>query len=773
MKKKFASLFLAMALVVTMIPATAFAGTAKAAVTYPHTTTHVDYEGNVLNDAYEGFSNVYGVELATTKAEYAIGEDIRVMVTGTANMKDSWIGLYADIGANKAIGDGAMWEYTNNKDGEVVLSGARVKEAVGAYEGIYYVGCKDDEGRWAMLPIKIGAQDYDLVLDGAEMLDPPLDTSGYASYAAYNLGGAMDISVKAPTTAANDMFVGVYNVVGYSASEAWRNVKANANGAAFNLLDSNVVYAEGVTGLTRGPYALILYSDADRTMALDIEYIYARRDVSASEVTVTNNKVTYTGDVVVPTVTVTDCDEDKTMKDRHYKVLPTTGGVNVGAHKAYVQYYREVGGKSGTFDYTIVAKNIADADVTVSVADIAEGATPSPVVKYNNKTLQAGTDYTVEYKADMTTFTGTATFTGKDNFTGTKTATYKIQCAHSWKDATCTAPKTCSKCKATTGSALSHDWKDATCAAPKTCQRAGCGATEGTKTNNHSYGTPVVTKTPTCTTAGQQVATCSTCKAQSPSAIGATGHKWVDVPAKAATCTETGLTAGKQCETCKTWMTMQATVEKLAHTPATSAVTKKATAKADGEITNYCACGAVAGTEPIAKAVVTFKNATYTGKKVKAPTPIVKDANGKTIAKANYTVVAPKNAKNMKDIGRYAYTIKFKGDTYSGSTKVYFQIQPAKVKIKAPAAAKKAVTVKWTKAAKKEKVTGYEVMYATNNKFTKGKKTVTVKGAAKVSKKVTKLKSKTKYFVKVRSYKTVKGVKIYSDWSAVKSIKAK
>ena len=48
---------------------------------------------------------------------------------------------------------------------------------------------------------------------------------------------------------------------------------------------------------------------------------------------------------------------------------------------------------------------------------------------------------------------------------------------HSWVDATCTAPKTCTQCGATEGSVTSHNWSEATCAAPKTCSI--CGATEG------------------------------------------------------------------------------------------------------------------------------------------------------------------------------------------------------------------------------------------------------------------------------------------------------
>ena len=48
---------------------------------------------------------------------------------------------------------------------------------------------------------------------------------------------------------------------------------------------------------------------------------------------------------------------------------------------------------------------------------------------------------------------------------------------HAWRAATCTAPKTCTRCGATEGTALGHAWQDATCAAPKTCAR--CGAAEG------------------------------------------------------------------------------------------------------------------------------------------------------------------------------------------------------------------------------------------------------------------------------------------------------
>ncbi|MBR1993144.1 MAG: hypothetical protein IJ988_02365, partial [Firmicutes bacterium] len=62
--------------------------------------------------------------------------------------------------------------------------------------------------------------------------------------------------------------------------------------------------------------------------------------------------------------------------------------------------------------------------------------------------------------------------------------------------------------------------------------------------------------------------------------------------------------------------------------------------------------------------------------------------------------------------------------------------------------------------------------YSTSSKMT-GAKTVTVKGYSKTSKTIKKLKAKTNYYVQIRTYKTVKGVKYYSGWSKAKKVKTK
>ena len=58
--------------------------------------------------------------------------------------------------------------------------------------------------------------------------------------------------------------------------------------------------------------------------------------------------------------------------------------------------------------------------------------------------------------------------------------------AHTWADATCTAPQTC-VCGATQGTALGHTWVYATCTTPDTC--SACGLTEG-EARGHADANP-------------------------------------------------------------------------------------------------------------------------------------------------------------------------------------------------------------------------------------------------------------------------------------------
>lgn len=78
----------------------------------------------------------------------------------------------------------------------------------------------------------------------------------------------------------------------------------------------------------------------------------------------------------------------------------------------------------------------------------------------------------------------TPTTVKNDLETQSNTAVTETKHIHSWKDATCSTPKTCSICGDTAGSPADHSWEAATCTAPKTC--AICKKTTGS-TIAHDY----------------------------------------------------------------------------------------------------------------------------------------------------------------------------------------------------------------------------------------------------------------------------------------------
>ena len=337
---------------------------------------------------------------------------------------------------------------------------------------------------------------------------------------------------------------------------------------------------------------------------------------------------------------------------------------------------------------------------------------------------------------------------------------------------------------------LAHAWaKDYTVDKAPTCTEAGSKSihctTCGTKDKvtevaaaGHKFGDWKETKAATCTAAGSKERVCGTCSHKETAAVEAEGHTETELAAVAATCETAGLTAGVKCSVCNTVITAQQTVAATGHTSAT-VTTPATTAKAGSVVESCTVCDKELSRTAIAKiGKTTIPAATfvYNGK-IRKPVPTVKDAKGKKLVKGTDYTVTYKNAKatksaTAKNVGRYTVVVTFKGK-YSGTAKKQFVINPQGTTVKKLAKpAKKQIKVTWAK--KTVQVTGYEIQYSTTKAFTKKTtKTAIVKKAKTNNKVIKQLKSKKKYWVKVRTYKTVNGVKFYSKWSPAKTIVTK
>ena len=94
---------------------------------------------------------------------------------------------------------------------------------------------------------------------------------------------------------------------------------------------------------------------------------------------------------------------------------------------------------------------------------------------------------------------------------------------------------------------------------------------------------------------------------------------------------------------------------------------------------------------------------------------------------------------------------------------------PLATSVKSVKAKKKALTVTWKRA---KGVTGYKIQYSLKKNFKKAK-TKTVKRVSTISLTIKKLKSKKKYYIRIRTYKIVNGKIYQSNWSKPKSKKTK
>lgn len=139
---------------------------------------------------------------------------------------------------------------------------------------------------------------------------------------------------------------------------------------------------------------------------------------------------------------------------------------------------------------------------------------------------------------------------------------------------------------------------------------------------------------------------------------------------------------------------------------------------------------------------------------------MIKDIKGKVISPNEYRVTYTNNINP----GTGKVTIIFKGNHYEGKITRSFKIvlrNTSALSVKNISGRK--IAVSWKKTAL---VSGYQIKYSVGNKA----KTLTVSNKY-TSKKISNLSKGKTYKVYIRTYKTVKGKKVYSAWSKARSVK--
>jgi len=245
-------------------------------------------------------------------------------------------------------------------------------------------------------------------------------------------------------------------------------------------------------------------------------------------------------------------------------------------------------------------------------------------------------------------------------------------------------------------------------------------------------------------------------------------HNIKEVGGFDATCTVEGKEPNKICSLCNYVQEEGKEIPATGHT--TETVIHPATFNTNGTIEEVCVnCNTyVSETTIYGIDSVEFDKDVfvYNGKAVK-PAVTVKDTEGNILVDGTDYIVEYDIGR--KNVGEYEAVITF-STKYQGDIYKTFTIVPKSTKLKTVKPGKKSFTAKWKKQAKQ--TDGYEVQYSLKKNFKKAK-TAEVKKNKTTKVTVKKLKAKKNYYVRIRTFKTVKGTKIYSEWSGSKTVKVK
>lgn len=240
----------------------------------------------------------------------------------------------------------------------------------------------------------------------------------------------------------------------YEAASATANVTINqapASNFAIGTITEQIFTGKAIT-----PKPTITYNNTTLTENTDYKYSYSNNiNVGISTITVMGQG-NYTGskeqDFRITQADIKNAGIDnianQTYTGSKIEPLPVIrfNGILLKKDIDYTLSYQKnieqgtatvsVSGKgnfkgSNSKTFTISRKDIANADVSLTAPkNVTFNGLPNesrPTLKYNNRTLVEGTDYTLSFKDHELTGTATVTITGIGNYTGTRTTTYEVE----------------------------------------------------------------------------------------------------------------------------------------------------------------------------------------------------------------------------------------------------------------------------------------------------------------------------------------------------------
>lgn len=507
-------------------------------------------------------------------------------------------------------------------------------------------------------------------------------------------------------------------------------------GKDYTLTYSNNVNAgkATVTAIGKGNY----------TGRLTKSFTVKPKSIEGLTATLSYSSAFYTGIGRAPGVTVKD-GNTVLQKGKDYTVT-YLNNVNVGTATAVVT---GIGNYAGTLrkTFTIKVKTISDLSATLSYSSAfytGIGRVPTMNIKYGDITLQKGTDYTLKYSNNVNVGKATVTATGKGNYTGTLAKTFDIR------------PKPVSDLTAT----LSYNSALYTGIGrvPAVTVKHGDLTLQKGRDYTVSYinNVNVGTASAVISGIGNYIGTLRkpfTIKPKSISDLTATlsyssalytgiGR----VPKVTVKNGETTLQKGKDYT--------------VSYNDNVNVGTATVTVAGTGNYTGTLIKRFTVKAKPITDLIVTlsYSSTAYTGS---ALTPVVTAENGnKMLVKGtDYTVTYSNNV----NIGTATVTITGKGN-YAGEVKRTFQIIPATPVISSvtnPAGGQ--IRIQWGNVAQKS---GYEVQYSKSSGFTD----VTSEETAGNTILITGVDRGSTYYIRIRAYKTISGIRKYSAWCSTKNV---